>query len=42
MMEIARVNGQVQAKSIEKIGDMVRETRFATATIVRQWIHEGT
>lgn len=42
MMEIARVNGQVQAKSIEKIGDMVRENPVATATIVRQWIHEGT
>jgi flagellar M-ring protein FliF len=42
MMEIARVNGQVQAKSIEKIGDMVRENPSATATIVRQWIHEGT
>nr|WP_256515746.1 flagellar basal-body MS-ring/collar protein FliF [Alsobacter ponti] len=41
MMEIARVNGAVQAKSIEKIGDIVRENPTATATIVRQWIHEG-
>ena len=32
----------VIAKSIEKIGDMVRENPSATATIVRQWIHEGT
>ena len=42
MMEIARVNGQVQAKSIERIGDIVKENPAATATIIRQWIHEGT
>jgi flagellar M-ring protein FliF len=41
MLEIARVNGQVQAKSIERIGDIVKENPAATATIIRQWIHEG-
>ncbi len=42
MMDIARVNGQVQAKSIERIGEMVKENTAGTVTILRQWIHEGT
>jgi flagellar M-ring protein FliF len=42
MMDIARVNGQVQAKSIERIGEMVRENTAGTVTILRQWIHEGS
>lgn len=41
MMEIARVNGQVQARSIERIGEIVKENPSATATIIRQWIHEA-
>jgi flagellar M-ring protein FliF len=41
MMEIARVNGQVQARSIERIGEIVKENPGATATIIRQWIHEA-
>lgn len=42
MIDIARVNGQVQAKSIERIGEMVRENTAGTVTILRQWIHEGS
>jgi flagellar M-ring protein FliF len=42
MMDIARVNGQVQAKSIERIGQMVKENTNGTVTILRQWIHEGS
>ncbi len=42
MMDIARVNGQVQAKSIERIGSMVKENTAGTVTILRQWIHEGS
>lgn len=41
MMDIARVNGQVQARSIERIGEMVKENTAGTVTILRQWIHEG-
>ncbi len=41
MMELARVNGQVQARSIERIGEIVKENPAATATIIRQWIHEA-
>jgi flagellar M-ring protein FliF len=41
MMDIARVNGQVQARSIERIGSIVKENPAATVTILRQWIHEG-
>jgi flagellar M-ring protein FliF len=40
MMDIARVNGQVQARSIERIGEMVKENTAGTVTILRQWIHE--
>ena len=42
MLDIARVNGQVQARSIERIGEMVKDNTAGTVTILRQWIHEGS
>ena len=41
MMDIARVNGQVQARSIERIGAMIQENPSATVNIMRQWLHDG-
>ena len=41
MMDIARVNGQVQARSIERIGSIVKENPAATVSILRQWIADG-
>ncbi len=41
MMDIARVNGQVQARSIERIGAIVKDNPAATVSILRQWISDG-
>ncbi|PSC06886.1 flagellar M-ring protein FliF [Alsobacter soli] len=40
MLDIARVQGQVQARSVERIGEIVKENPAGTATILRQWINE--
>ncbi|WP_460449025.1 flagellar basal-body MS-ring/collar protein FliF [Alsobacter sp. SYSU BS001988] len=42
MLDIARVQGQVQARSVERIGEIVKENPAGTATILRQWINEET
>ena len=40
MMEIAKINGQIQAKSIERVGDMVKRTPQETVAVLRDWIQE--
>lgn len=41
MIEIAKINGQVQAQSIERIGEMVKNNPSESAAVLRQWIHEA-
>jgi flagellar M-ring protein FliF len=40
MLEMAKVNGQVQAQSLERIGELVKENPSETVNVLRQWIHE--
>ena len=42
MIELAKVNGQVQQQSLERIGEMVRASPSETVSVLRQWIHERT
>jgi flagellar M-ring protein FliF len=42
MIELARVNGQVQQQSIERIGELVKGNPSETVSVLRQWIHERT
>jgi flagellar M-ring protein FliF len=42
MIELAKVNGQVQLQSIERIGELVKGNPGETVAILRQWIHERT
>ncbi len=40
MIDIAQVQGQVHAQSVQKVGDLADKNPNETASIVRQWLHE--
>jgi flagellar M-ring protein FliF len=40
MIEMAKVNGQVQQQSLERIGELVKSSPSETVSVLRQWIHE--
>ncbi|HEX8164987.1 MAG TPA: flagellar basal-body MS-ring/collar protein FliF [Beijerinckiaceae bacterium] len=40
MIEMAKAHGQIQAESLERIGDMVRGNPQETVSVLRNWIHE--
>ena len=40
LMEFAKVNGQVQAETVQRVVDMVRASPSETVEVLRSWIHE--
>ncbi|HEY8565846.1 MAG TPA: flagellar basal-body MS-ring/collar protein FliF [Beijerinckiaceae bacterium] len=40
MIELAKVNGEIQADSLQRIGEMVKTNPSETVAVLRQWIHE--
>lgn len=40
MIDIAQVQGQVHAQSVQKVGDLADKNPNETVAIVRQWLHE--
>jgi flagellar M-ring protein FliF len=40
LMEFAKVNGQVQAETVQRVVDMVRASPAETVEVLRAWIHE--
>jgi flagellar M-ring protein FliF len=40
MIELARVNGEVQQQSLERIGELVKQNPAETVAVLRQWINE--
>jgi flagellar M-ring protein FliF len=40
MIELAKVNGQVQQQSLERIGELVKGNPVETVSVLRSWIHE--
>ncbi|RVU17392.1 flagellar basal-body MS-ring/collar protein FliF [Methylobacterium oryzihabitans] len=40
MIEYAKINGQIQAETIERVVDMVRASPAETAEVLRSWIHD--
>lgn len=40
MIDIAQVQGQVHAQSVQKVGDLADRNPNETVAIVRQWLHE--
>ncbi len=39
MIEMSQINGAIQARSIEKVGDVASKNPQETVAILRQWIH---
>ena len=42
LIELAKVNGQVQAQSLERIGELVKNNPIESVSVLRQWLHERT
>jgi flagellar M-ring protein FliF len=40
MIEIAQVQGQVHAQSVQKVGELAERNPNESAAIVRHWLHE--
>jgi len=40
MIDIAQVQGQVHAQSIQKVGELAEKNPNETVAIIRQWLHE--
>jgi flagellar M-ring protein FliF len=40
MIDIAQVQGQVHAQSVQKVGDLAERNPNETVSIIRQWLHE--
>jgi flagellar M-ring protein FliF len=40
MIDIAQVQGQVHAQSVQKVGDLAEKNPNETVAIIRSWLHE--
>ena len=41
MIDLAQVQGQVQAQSVQKVGEIADKNPRETVSIIRQWLHES-
>jgi flagellar M-ring protein FliF len=41
MIDIAQVQGQVHAQSIERVGELAQKNPHETVAIIRQWLHDS-
>ena len=41
MIDIALVQGQVHAHSVQKVGEIADKNPNETIAIIRTWLHEG-
>jgi flagellar M-ring protein FliF len=41
MIDIAQVQGQVHAQSVQRVGELVDRNPTETVSIIRTWLHEG-
>jgi flagellar M-ring protein FliF len=41
MIDIAQVQGQVHAQSVQKVGELADKNPHETVAIIRQWLHEA-
>jgi flagellar M-ring protein FliF len=42
MIDIAQVQGQVHAQSIQKVGELAQKNPHETVSIIREWLQEPT
>ena len=41
MIDLAQVQGQVHAQSVQKVGEIADKNPSETVSIIRQWLHES-
>ena len=41
MIDLAQVQGQVHAQSVQKVGEIADKNPTETVSIIRQWLHES-
>ena len=41
MIDIAQVQGQVHAQSVQKVGELADKNPNETVAIIRSWLHEN-
>jgi flagellar M-ring protein FliF len=41
MIDIAQVQGQVHAQSVQKVGELADKNPHETVAIIRSWLHEA-
>ena len=41
MIDIAQVQGQVHAQSVQKVGELAEKNPHETVAIIRSWLHEA-
>ncbi len=41
MIDIAQVQGQVHAQSVQKVGELADSNPNETVAIIRQWLHDS-
>ena len=41
MIDIAKVQGQVRAMSVQKVGELATQNPHETVAVIRQWMHEN-
>jgi flagellar M-ring protein FliF len=41
MIDIAQVQGQVHAQSVQKVGELADKNPNETVSIIRTWLHES-
>jgi flagellar M-ring protein FliF len=41
MIDIAQVQGQVHAQSVQRVGELVDRNPTETVSIIRTWLHES-
>jgi flagellar M-ring protein FliF len=42
MLEVAQASGDIQQKSVERIGDLVDRNPTETVSLIRTWLNEPT
>jgi flagellar M-ring protein FliF len=40
MLQIAKVNGEIQAEALDSLGEMVRGHPQETVAVLRSWLHD--
>ena len=40
MIDVARVQGQVHAQSVQKVGELAEKNPHEAVSVIRSWLHE--